>query len=192
MTYGRTRIARLLLAALLLAGCARQADNRTDGPGVKVEGIDALPDGMAGRWKADQYGWEFAFGPEGRLGSAVISFGRVEVLPGQVTTVPTRSGDEGRFVPGPWTVHYEPDARTLTLRIVMDHVRVEMAGNVVEGSSMDVFTGPVDPRQGVWQAQWTTFAKYTARAPDGTAFDMSTDATYGETKSLTFTRQPGP
>ncbi|OHB66972.1 MAG: hypothetical protein A2Y76_08425 [Planctomycetes bacterium RBG_13_60_9] len=70
----------------------------------------------------------------------------------------------------------------------MDHIRVEMAGNIVEGSSTDVFVGPASSTKGTWQTQWTTFTRYAARTGDNASVDLSTDPTYGETKPLTFER----
>ena len=146
---------------------------------------------MAGRWQASQHGWEFEFEPNGRISSAILSLGRVRVVPGKTTTMPTRSGHQAVFTPGPWTVHYIPSTRELTVEIVMDHVRVEMGGNIVEGSSTDTFVGPVAASNRTWQVQWTTFTRYVAHTPDGASVNLSTDPTYGETKSLTFEKRCG-
>jgi len=170
----------------LSGGCHRPLDRPASAVDVIVEGNKAFPIAMAGRWRADEDGWEFVFAPDGRILSAVISLGRVRVVPGQTTTVPTRTGGQGVFTPGPWVVDYAPDSGQLTVKIAMDQVRVEMAGNVVEGSSTDVFAGPVDRAQGTWKTLWTTFTKYTGHTPEKPSFDLSTDPTYGETKPLTF------
>lgn len=185
----------LALWAILPGGCGRPQSSHADGAKVIVEGGGEFPGPLAGPWKAQQHGWEFAFEPDGRISSAIISLGRARVVPGQTTTVPTRSGDQGVFTPGPWTVHYVPGSRELTVRITMDHVRVEMAGNIVEGSSTDVFVGPVDPAGQTWRTQWTTFTQYVARTADHASVNLSTDPTYGETKPLIFEKtagRPGP
>ena len=179
------------VSALWAGGCNRPMGHRAGPVDVIVEGNKAFPSELAGRWKADTDGWEFVFAPNGQIVSAVISLGRVRVIPGQTTTVPTKSGGEGVFTPGRWTVHYAPGSGQLTVRIVMDHVRVEMGGNTIEGSSTDVFDGPIDPTASTWQMQWTTFTRYTGHAPGKPPFDLSTDPTYGETKPLTFRRVAG-
>jgi hypothetical protein len=178
-------LAMLALTAGAVGGCNRHLN---DGVKVVVEGQQEFPASLAGRWKADRQGWEFVFEPDGRISSAVIAFGRVSVVPGRTTTTPTRTGAQATFTPGPWTVYYEPATQELTLRIVMDHVRVPMGENVVEGSSTDVLSGPISSETGVWQVQWTTYTRYTAKAGEGPAADLSTDSTYGETQPLTFTR----
>lgn len=178
--------------ALLLMGCHRPLEERASGVKVVVEGGREFPDFLVGRWVADQHGWEIVLARDGRISSAVISLGRVRVTPGQTTTVPTKSGNEAIFTAGLWLVHYEPDTRTLTVKIVMDHVRVEMAGNILEGSSTDVFAGPVSPAGDTWQTEWTTFTRYTAHTPESTSFDMSTDPVYGETEPLLFHKTLAP
>jgi hypothetical protein len=180
------------LTALLLLGCHGSLDRSRGGVDVVVEDGEHLPDGIAGRWQADRDRWEFVFAPDGRILSAVIGLGRVRVVAGRVTTVPTWSGNKAVFAPGRWTVHYAPDTRQLTLRIVMDHVCVRMAGDTLEGSSTDVFTGPIDLTKGLWQADHTTFTRYTAYTADKPPADLSTDPTYGETMPVTFRKTSDP
>jgi len=172
--------------AVLLGGCSRALQEPAGEVKVIVEDGGRFPGSLAGRWQASQHGWEFEFEPDGRLASAILSVGRVRVVPGRTTTMPTKSGHQAAFTPGPWTVHYVPSTRELTVEIIMKHVRVEMGGNILEGSSTDTFVGPVDASHRTWQVQWTTFTRYLAHAPDGTSVNLSTDPIYGETKSLTF------
>ncbi len=179
------------VSSLLAGGCNKPMGNQAGPVDVIVEGNKPFPRELAGRWKADTDGWELVLAPNGRIESAVIGLGRVRVIPGRTTTVPTTSGGEGVFTSGRWTLHYAPSSGQLTVRIVMDHVRVEMGGNIIEGSSTDVFAGAVDLKAGTWQTQWTTFTRYTGRAPGKPPFDLSTDPTYGETKPLAFRRVAG-
>jgi hypothetical protein len=176
------------LGVFLIGGCSRPLQEPTDAVKVIVEGGGQFPSSLAGRWQASQHGWEFEFTPEGSISSAILSLGRVRVVPGKTTTMPTRSGHQAVFTPGPWTVHYIPSTRELTVEIIMNHVRVEMGGNILEGSSTDTFVGPVAASNRTWQVQWTTFTRYVAHTPDGASVSLSTDPLYGETKSLTFER----
>ena len=176
------------LAVCLMGGCRRPATGSTGNVKVTVEGQQRFPASLSGRWKADRHGWELVLETNGRIASAVIPFGRVQVVPGRTTTTPTRSGDQAIFTPGPWAVHYDPTTRELTVKIVMEHVRVPMADNVVEGSSTDILAGLISPEEDTWQAQWTTYTRYIAATGEGKPVDLSTDSTYGETQPLTFTR----
>ena len=178
----------LCMATLAVGGCGRSAGTRVDPVQVTTENGSVFPASLAGRWKASEHGWEFVIGPDGRIASAILSQGRVQVLPGQTTTVATKTGEPAVFTPGPWAVHYEPATRLLTVKITMDHVRVPMGVNLVEGSSTDIFSGFVSPAGDTWQVQWTAFTQYTARLADGNSVDLSTDKTYGETMSLVFTK----
>jgi len=180
------------LSTLLAGGCHKPLDRQAAGVDVVVEGSRAFPSDLAGRWKADEDGWEFVLAPDGRIVSVVISLGRVRVVPGRTTTVPTRSGAQGIFTPGQWAVNYAPDSGQLTVKIAMDRVRVEMGDSTIEGSSTDLFAGSIDPPRDTWQTLWTTFTKYTGHTPERPSFDLSTDPTYGETKPLTFRKVADP
>ncbi len=184
----KRRCALLILGcAVTAAGCNRPLKHQARPVQVMIEGGGEFPGSLAGKWKADRHGWEFVFEPDGQISAAVISLGRVPIIPGRTTTLPTKSGDQGVFTPGPWTIHYDPATTELTVKITMDHIRVQMGDDILEGSSTDVFTGPISP-EGVWQAQWTTFTRYTAHTPEEPSFDLSTDETYGETQPLVFQR----
>jgi len=179
----------LTLCGLLIgpaSGCRSGRDRSQDDVKVVIEGGGPFPEALAGRWQADRDGWQLVIEGDGRVSAAVISLGRVEVTAGQKTTVPTRSGGLGVFHPGLWTVHYAPGTQELTVKISMDYVRVEMGENTLEGKSTDIFAGKVALAEGLWQAEWTTFTDYTARTPEGHTFKLATDATYGESKLLTF------
>jgi len=183
------------ILAVLMGGCSRPLQKPAGAVKVIVEGGGTFPGSLAGRWQASQHGWEFEFEPDGRIASVILSLGRIRVVPGATTTAPTKSGHQAVFTPGPWTVHYLPSTRELTVEIVMDHVRVEMGDNVLEGSSTDTFVGPVDASHHTWQVQWTSFTRYLAQTPDGASIHLSTDPTYGETKALSFEKAkegPGP
>jgi hypothetical protein len=178
-----------ILAPLLSAGC-HSATETAPGVNVVIEGPGTFPASVAGRWRADRDGWEFVFDSEGHIVSAVLGLGRVEVTPGHAVTLPTRSGGESVFEPGQWTVHYVPRTQQFTVNIALDHVRIDMAGTILEGRSTDVFSGAIAPADGVWQVQWTAFSRYTVQAPDQPPQELSTDETYGETKALTFQKVP--
>jgi len=174
------------LSVVLIGGCSRPLQEAAGAVKVIVEGGGQFPSSLAGRWQASQHGWEFELEPNGRIAWAILSLGRVRVVPGKTTTLPTQSGQQAVFTPGPWTVHYIPSTKELTVEIIMEHVRVEMGGNILEGSSTDTLVGPVAASNHAWQVQWTTFTRYVAHTPDGASVNLSTDPTYGETKSLTF------
>lgn len=181
-----------LVGLVALTGCQGGSTPASSAVSVQIDGPGQIPPGIAGRWKADRDGWEFEFAPDGQIVSAVLSLGRVKIEPGKAVTVPTKGGGEGVFEPGDWTVHYVPANSELTVKIAMDHVRVEMGGNILEGATTDTFSGVVSPADGVWQVNWTTLSDYTVHTPEGLKLNLATDQTYGETKPLTFEKVREP
>ncbi len=180
------------LAGLCLGGCASGSPGSDKNMQVVVTGGGPFPAALAGRWQADQDGWEFVIEPNGRIGSAVISFGRVEVKPGRVTTAPALAGGSAIFEPGPWVVHYIPETGALTIEIAMRRVHVETGGNIIDGRSADTFIGKVVVDEGLWPVQWTTFSHYTTSTTDKPSQQVSTDPDKGETKPLVFRRLDVP
>jgi hypothetical protein len=174
------------LATVLVAGCITPANKPSNPMQVIVEGTGQFPASIAGRWQSDQDGWEFVLDPNGRISSAIISFGRVRVKPGQTATTTTLDGGKAVFEPGPWVVHYVPSTAELTIKITMSHVRVETVDNVLEGHSTDVFVGKVQPAEGLWEVQWTTFAHYTARTSADSKAELVTEPENGESRPLVF------
>ncbi|MGE5297163.1 MAG: hypothetical protein ACM3VT_20250 [Solirubrobacterales bacterium] len=181
-------VTAMCVAAMTAGGCGDAQNKRTQSAAVTAKSRSAFPAALAGRWRSDRHGWEFVIEPDGRISSAVISLGRVTVLAGQTTTAATKEGGQATFTPGPWTVDYDAATQMLVVKIVMTHVRVPMGPSILEGSSTDVFTGPVAPTSDTWQAQWTAFTDYKAQTGENKSIDLSTDKTYGDAQTLVFTK----
>jgi len=187
----------LCLMAATLCGCQgnKNASNATTSPPnargeeavkVIVEGGGQFPESLVGTWRAPDEGWEFVFEPNGTISSAVISLGRVRIKPGQTTTVPTITGGQGVFKAGQWSVHYVPVTRELTVKIVLESLRIEMGDNILEGKSTDVFVGTVSQTADAWQTEKTSFPQYTAHTAEHPTFELSADPVYGDVETITF------
>ncbi|HNS22077.1 MAG TPA: hypothetical protein PKH24_16350 [Sedimentisphaerales bacterium] len=177
---------------LPVGGCGRSHHKSVPPIVAMTEDGSPFPAWLAGRWKADRHGWELVFEPDGRIVSAVLSLGRVAVRPGQTTTRQTKESEQAVFTPGPWVVHYDPATSLLTVKIDMEHIRVPMGDNVLEGSSTDTFCGPLSPTMNAWQVQWTTFPHYTARTSEGKSVALATDEACGQAQPLVFVKTPDP
>ena len=157
---------------LILMGCGETANRTLNSEGessveVIIEGGGKFPKYLAGRWKAEDHGWEFVFEPDGTISSAVIGLGHADIIPGQTRTIPTRGeGGDAIFTPGLWAVHYSPANRELTLEIVMDHIHFPMGKSLLEGKSKDVFIGEVSKNSKFWQAEWYGMPDYIAYVPE--------------------------
>ena len=155
------RLAAAILCGLLVAllhGCQK--------PSSKVEVIIAgnapFPDFLVCTWKADTGGWEIVFEPDGTISSAVVSIGRVRLIPGQVTTVPMQLGGKGVFKPGPWLVRYSHQQRELLVEITINQFRTELGDDILKGSTHDILVGSVSADGRLWWAERFSRAQYIA------------------------------
>ncbi len=147
------------LSVFLLGSCRSSGGNRS-GIEVVIDGDGRFPPFLVGRWKADKGGWEIVFEPDGTISSAVVSLGRVRMKPGQLTTTNMILGGKGRFEPGQWTVQYSQAKRELIVEIAIEHFRVELGENVVQGQTWDFFVGLVSSDGQLWWADRFSFPEY--------------------------------
>jgi hypothetical protein len=174
----RMRITILSLAAvcmLLVAGCGNKArvsgneDSIAKDKSVEVivAGNGKFPEFLVGTWKNKSYNWEFVFERDGTISSAAIDSGFMHVIPSRgIATKPMREGGTAVYKLGKWLVEYEPSTRELAVEVVVDHFRVDMKPNWLEGSSTDWFVGPVSEDGQSWSAMWSSFPKNIACTPD--------------------------
>jgi hypothetical protein len=189
------------VSAFLFGGC-RSPIEKISPPGllrkpargveVTIDGDGQFPAFLAGRWKADKGGWEFVFEPDGKISSAVVSLGRVTMKPGQVTTTAMKLGGKGVFEPGQWTVQYSQEHRKLLVEIAIDHFRVELGDNVVQGQTRDFFTGSVSQDGQIWWADHFSFPQYIADTKKHPNYKLAFDPNDNPKESLIFEKITGP
>jgi hypothetical protein len=150
---------------LLFGGCQGLSRNKS-GVEVIIEGGGEFPASMVGRWKGDDYHWEFVFERDGTISSMIFNMGAVEIIPGRTTTIPTKGGGKAIFKPGPCTVQYSPSSRELAVEIVMDYIHFEMGPDLLEGKRTDMLVGEVSEDGEVWRADWFSIPDYTAHATE--------------------------
>jgi hypothetical protein len=158
---------------IVLFGCVFLLFGGCQEPGRKKNAVEVIikdggefPQFLVGKWKADNYAWEFVFEPDGTISSMVLNMGEVEMIPGQTATIPTRGGGKGIFKPGPWTVQYSSKSRELAVEIVIDYIHFEMGPHLLEGKRTDVFIGEVSEDGKTWRADWFNFPDYMAYATE--------------------------
>lgn len=147
------------LFVLLPGGCQSQGGSKSS-VRVFIDGDGEFPEFLVGRWRADKGGWEIVFEPDGKISSAVVSLGRVRLTPGEVTKTQMVLGGEGLFKPGKWTVQYCQQKRELGVEIAIEHFRVELGENVVQGKTRDFFVGSVSSDGRLWWADRYNFPEY--------------------------------
>jgi hypothetical protein len=139
------------------SGCQSSAGNGVE---VTIDGIAQFPNFLVGTWKAEEDGWEFVFEPDGKISSAIVSIGRVKLQPGKTTTVPMQMDGKGVYEPGQWSVQYSHQQRELVVEIAIDHFRIELGNDVIEGRTRDFFVGSVSADGKSWWADRLSFPEY--------------------------------
>lgn len=162
-------IALLGCAVLLFSGCQGLGRDKS-GVEVIIEGDGQFPESLAGKWRANRGFWELVFEPDGKISSAVIHMGAVEMIPGKVTRFATRYGGKGVFEPGLWSVQYSPDTRELLVEVVIEHFYHDIGDSAIEGSITDILVGPVSENGEWWEAEWFSFGRLVAHIPEPNEF----------------------
>lgn len=164
--------ALFVYALLFTAGCRPQPTEKVL---VNVEDGGAFPPSLAGTWKVqDSTAWEFDIEQDGTLSSIVHTIGGVRLKPGRVTEVPMIEG-KGVFKPGQWTVKYSPRTNELSIEIILDHYRAQSGPQIVEGSSTDLFVGPVTIDGQQWEPQWFSFPKFVVSTNEVEGLELPVD-----------------
>lgn len=163
----------MLFFTLLLftAGC--QESSRT--VQVHIEGTEGFAPQMVGTWRAPKEGWELVFEPNGRVSSAVITLGRIEVEPGKKKIIPLVDGGQGVVEPGLWKVEYITATGELSVEIAIDFFKVQRKDQIVEGSSRDIFVGPVSEDGQLWEAEWISFPEYIVSTSEHEKYRLPLD-----------------
>ncbi len=170
---------------LLPGGCKSPEGDKSDVE-VIIDGDGEFPEFLVGRWQADKGGWEIVLEPDGKISSAVVSLGRVRLKPGEVTKTQMVLGGEGLFEPGKWTVQYSPEKRELIVEIAIEHFRVEMGENVVQGKTRDFFIGSVSSDGRFWWPDRYKFPEYIIDTKKNPNLKLPFDPNDSPSESLVF------
>ncbi|MGA2916139.1 MAG: hypothetical protein ABSE89_08960 [Sedimentisphaerales bacterium] len=129
---------------------------------------------LAGKWKAkdsDDCKWEFTFEKDGTI-SAMRNFMGTYVRVSQGIGYEHYASDanvEAACVLGPVDVLFDPQSRVLTVKVVTDYFMFHIYSGMVEGSSVDKFSGTVSQDGSTWNAEWQDFS----RMLDGPPMDFN-------------------
>jgi hypothetical protein len=153
---------------------------------VIVDGNGRFPTFLVGRWKADHGGWEITFEPDGKISSAVVSLGRVKLVPGKVTTVPMELGGKGIFKPGLWSVQYLQEQRELIVEISIKSFYIRLGENTVKGKTRDFFVGNVSRDGTLWWADRLSYPEYTVDTKKFRNYNLPVDPNENPKENLLF------
>ncbi|MBN2271352.1 MAG: hypothetical protein JXN61_12105 [Sedimentisphaerales bacterium] len=188
----RSLILSACILLFLTLGCHQGPAAHTDSARCIVEGGGPFPGFLVGVWRNGEHGWEFTFEPDGSISSIVLSLGRIRLKQGEVAEIPMIKGGKGVFTPGDWKAYYTPSTRELTVKISIKDFRIEVADNILEGKSTDVFLGEISEDGKTWQTVWTSFPDYMAHTPENPNFEMKEESEYGNQQGLVFNKVETP
>ncbi len=154
----------LCCCAVVFSGC--QDANR--GIEVTIKDGARFPAEMVGKWAVGGKSfWAMTFEEDGRISWCALGMGGFEVVPGKVSTFPTRHGGKGIYKPGNWTVSYDPSVRELSVEVVIEHFHLDLEpGQSLEGSTTDFLAGFVSEDYSVWEADWFSKEKLVGFTPE--------------------------
>ena len=179
-----TRIIFVFLFSGLLcinSGCNRQSEiSLPQQPESKTSLKQApFPDFLVGIWKCgtdpNQYTWGFKFEKDGTI-SAMRNFLnlRIEVSEGSVYEQAADANVGWASTLGPVEVNYDPNGRILMVKVVTDYFMFRIYAQMLEGNSVDTFTGPVSQDGLTWTAEWRS----VSRMLDGPPLDFNNPSIY--------------
>jgi hypothetical protein len=118
---------------------------------VGCQGPAVLPPDIAGTWRAKESPWKIVLSPQGKVTSAVIPLGAVEVRPNRTSRIQGQKGEPGIFEAGDFEVYYDAEIRELLVSIEIKHVYLDM-GRILEGTCGYFITGNVSENGEAWYA----------------------------------------
>ena len=139
-------LAVCVLGVLSVCGCQQEVGIETGGEAAGSD-IERFPEFLVGTWSSSGGDWEFVFEPDGTISSALISFGRVRVKPGQVSEVDAPAGQVKMFEAGEFTVDYDSSSRELKVVANIDSLYMGSSEKYVNGNSR--FDWPGEDASGV-------------------------------------------
>jgi hypothetical protein len=123
---------------------------------------------LSGTWKAQTSPWTITLDRQGRVQSARIPLGDVEIKPHQTTRVPMKDGSVSSWRAGPCTAEYNHDIRELSITIVIEKFHINYKNNNLTGHQWNLLTGMVSPDGTTWTPDWINMSDYGPRFPQDT------------------------
>ena len=148
----KTKIILLVLIVLslgMLTGCSGSYTDES------LKSNDPFPECLVGIWKSNDFGWAFKFEPDGTIKKLRHMLARhVDMDEGAVEMQGPEEGTYALYVMGSCETNYEPKTRSLEVVVVLEHYEMVLPHGVLEGNSVDYFTGQVSKDCKTWNVEW--------------------------------------
>ena len=126
---------------------------------------NVFPPSVAGTWQAEGSVWKIVLSKDGKVESALMPLGEVEVRPNQTTTFEMRDGSMSHMTAGDCLAEYKPAKRELMVSIEVKDFYISFPGDALTGNTLDIFRGPVSRDGKTWNAEQITVFDYGPRFP---------------------------
>ena len=101
-------------------------------------------------------------------------------------------GGKGVYKPGMWSVQYSHKQRELIVEIAIEHFRVELGDDVIQGRTRDFFVGSVSTDGKSWWANRLTFPEYVVNTGKYHNYKLPFDPTDNPRESILFQKVTEP
>ena len=152
---------------------------------VGCQGRSVLPPDIAGTWKAQNPSspWKIVLSPDGKVASAVIPMGRVEIRPNQTTKVELRGGGISTYKVGDCTVDYTVETRELFVSMDVQEFRIVfMDKQLLDKNFKYYLVGKVSKDGKIWESDFTEVFGYGTRLAKDPTDLSSTPLTFEKVK----------
>jgi len=130
---------------------------------VGCQGRSVLPPDIAGTWKAYDSPWKIVLSPDGKVASAVIPMGRVEIRPNRTTKVELRGGGISTYKVGDCTVDYTPETRELFVSVDVQEFHIVLMDKRLDSNIMYYLVGEVSKDGKIWEPNFIEVFGYGTR-----------------------------
>lgn len=159
----------MVLSLSVFYGCAEQQKSESQ---VITGKTDAkFPKFLVGVWQADSSKWGFKFERDGRISKLEHTIGaKIDVNKGSSYEEGIRNS-HFMYVLGPCTTSYDPNSKVLKVLVVLDYFLMDMPpAGTLEGSTRDLFEGPVSAKDLTWHAKWRGYTTLEGAGPPDVNF----------------------
>jgi len=146
-----------------VTGC--QQSQRSKGPLIEIKNGTDFPKELAGTWICEENKWEIILEEDGTVSWILYPMGYVWMEPWKTTEVPMKMDRISIYAAAEVKAVYDLETTVFSIDIVVPFFEVAMGNDTLTGNSTDIFTGPMDIEEGLWEAEWLSMPTYIVNTP---------------------------
>ena len=146
------------IAVTLFTGC--QNDHQSEGTLVKITNGTEFPKELSGTWRCEENKWEIILEEDGTVSWIRYPMGFVWMEPWKTTEVSMKLDRTSVYAASEVKAVYDLETQVFSIDIVVPFFEVAMGNDTLTGNSTDIFTGPMDTKEGLWEVEWFSMPTY--------------------------------